>query len=75
MRVRRTLTPDQKGTKQLLRPYDSQQVCARYRDDAERRLRFTTVAADFVQAPWSPMPTRTAGVTLVGVRVGANEVA
>jgi hypothetical protein len=42
MRVRRTLAPDQKGTKKLLHPYDSQLVCARYRDDAERRLRFTT---------------------------------
>jgi hypothetical protein len=28
-----------------------------------------------VQPPWSLMPSRTAGVTLVGVRVGANEVA
>jgi len=51
MRVRRTLAPDQKGTKKLLRPYDSQLVCARYRDDAERRLRFTTVAADHRTRP------------------------
>ena len=51
MRVRRTLTPDQKGTKKLLRQYDSQLVCAHYRDDAERRLRFITVAADHRTSP------------------------
>jgi hypothetical protein len=50
-------------------------MCVRYRDDTERRLRFTSVERSIEQAPWSPAPTRTAGATLVGVRVGANEVA
>ena len=75
MRARRTLAPGQKGTKDLLRQYGPQLVCVRYRYDIERRLRFTTVELMIKQAPWSPKPTRTAGLTLVGVRVGANEVA
>jgi hypothetical protein len=75
MRARRTLAPGQKGTKKLLRQYGAQLVCVRYRDDTEHRLRFTTVERIIEQAPWSPEPTRTAGATLVGVRVGANEVA
>jgi hypothetical protein len=74
MRARRTLTPGQKGTKKLLRQYGSQLVCVRYRYDAERRLRFTTVELIIEQAPWSPTPTRIAGATLVGVRVGVTEV-
>jgi hypothetical protein len=73
MRARRTLTPGQKGTKKLLRQYGSQLVCVRYRYDTERCLRFKTVELIVEQAPWSP-PTRIAGATLVGVRVGAKEV-
>jgi hypothetical protein len=75
MRVRRTLAPVQKGPKKVLRQYGAQLVCVRYRDDTERRLRFTTAERMIEQAPWSPASTRTAGATLVGVRVGANEVA
>jgi hypothetical protein len=74
MRVRRTLTPGQKGTKKLLRQYGSQLVCVRYRYDVERRLRFKTVELIIEQVPWSPTSTRIAGTTLVGVRVGAKEV-
>jgi hypothetical protein len=69
------LTPGQKGTKKLLRQYGSQLVCVRYRYDAERRLRFKTVELIIEQAPWSPTPMRIADTTLVGVRVGAKEVA
>jgi hypothetical protein len=72
MRARRTLTPGQKGTKKLLRQYGSQLVCVRYRYGAERRLRFKTVELIIEQAPWSPTPTRIAGATLVGVRVGVK---
>jgi hypothetical protein len=75
MRARRTLAPGQKGTKKLLRQYDAQLVCVRYRYDAERRLRFTTVELIIEQSPWSPAPARVADGTLVGVRVGVSEVA
>jgi hypothetical protein len=73
MRARRTLAPGQKGPKKLLRQYGAQLVCVRYPDDTDRRLRFTTVERSIEQAPWSPAPTRTAGTTLVGVRVGVSE--
>ena len=75
MRARRTLAPGQKGTKKLLREYGAQLVCVRYRYDAERRLRFTTVELIVEQSPWSPLPARIPDGTLVGVRVGVNEVA
>ena len=75
MRARRTLAPGQKGTKKLLREYGAQLVCVRYRYDAERRLRFTTVELIVGQSPWSPLPARIADGTAVGVRVGVNEVA
>jgi hypothetical protein len=51
MRARRTLAPGQKGTKKLLREYGAQLVCVRYRYDAERRLRFTTVELIVEQSP------------------------
>jgi hypothetical protein len=75
MRARRTLAPGQKGTKKLLREYGAQLVCVRYRYDAERRLRFTTVELIVEQSPWSPLPARIANGTVVGVQVGVNEVA
>jgi hypothetical protein len=75
MRARRTLAPGQKGTKKLLREYGAQLVCVRYRYDAERRLRFTTVELIVEQSPWSPLPARITDGTVVGVRVGVNEVA
>ncbi len=74
MRARCTLAPGQKGTKKLLRQYGAQLVCVRYRDDAERRLRFTTVELIIEQVPWTPRSLWFAGVTLVGVRVAAKEV-
>jgi hypothetical protein len=68
MRVRRTLAPDQEGTKKLLRQYDSQRMCACYRDDAERRLRFPAVAADMAQAiPRSASPPGLLVWTLLGI--------
>jgi hypothetical protein len=75
MRARRTLAPGQKGTKKLLREYGAQLVCVRYRYDAERRMRFTTVELIVEPSPWSPLPARIPDGTVVGVRVGVNEVA
>ena len=75
MHARRTMAPGQKGTKKLLQQYGSQLVCVRYRYDAQRRLRFTTVEIIVAQGPWSPPPARVGDATLVGVRVGAKEVA
>lgn len=60
MRGRRTLAPGQKGTKKLLRQYGAQLVCVRDRDDAERRLRCTTVELSIEQSPGSPAPARVA---------------
>jgi hypothetical protein len=74
MRVRRTLAPDQKGTKKLLRPYDSQLVCACYRDDAERRLRFTTVAADHRTSPVVAVLAKIVGADAGRPDLGATEV-
>ena len=73
MRALRTLAPGQQGTKKLLRQYGTQLVRVRYRDDADRGLRCATVELIIAQAPWSPMLTRIADATLVGVRVGARE--
>jgi hypothetical protein len=57
MRAKRTLVPGQQGTKNLIRQYGSQPVCIRYRDDTERRLQCTTVAADHCeQAPRDHCP-------------------
>ena len=74
MRARHTSAPGQKGTTKLRRQYGAQLVCVRYRYDAERRLRFTTVELIVEQAPWSPTQKRKAGATLLGVRVGVIEV-
>jgi hypothetical protein len=74
IRVRRTLAPDRKGTKKLLRQYASQLVCARYRDDAERRLRFTTVAADHRTSPVVAVLAKIVGADAGRPDLGATEV-
>jgi len=73
MRALRTLAPGQQGTKKLLRQYGTQLVRVRYRDDADRGLRCTTVELIIAQAPWSPPPPKIADTAQVGVRVGAQE--
>lgn len=72
MRVKTTLTPGQKGTKQLLKAYGDQLVCVRYRYDKARQKRFKTVELIIDEQDWIP------GVTIpvdkpVAIKVGYGE--
>jgi hypothetical protein len=73
MRTRVKLRPGQRGTKRLLKQYGEQLVCVRYRYDAERRKRYTTIELIVASADWEPPPP--APDTIVGVRVVWGEAA
>ncbi len=54
MEARLKLKPGQNGTKKLLARFGERLVCVRYRYDAARSLRFTTVELIVSQGPWTP---------------------
>jgi hypothetical protein len=54
MQVRLTLQPGQRGTKRFSQLYGEQLVCVRYRYDAARQKRFTTVELIVGEQSWQP---------------------
>jgi len=54
MKVKSTLSPGQKGTKQLTAKYGSKLVCVRYRYDSARMKRFKTVELIVDEQDWHP---------------------
>ena len=54
MEIKTTLTPGQKGTKQLLKEYGDQLVCVRYRYDKLRQKRLKTVELIIDEKDWTP---------------------
>jgi len=72
MKIKTTLLPGQKGTRQLVKHYGDQLVCVRYRYDAARQKRLKTVELIIDEQDWVP------GVTFptterVLIRVGYGE--
>ena len=51
MQIRRTLLPGQKGAKKFRDQYGAKLLCVRYRYDAERQRRFTTVELIVEESP------------------------
>lgn len=62
MRVGRKLKPGQPGTKKLTGRYGKRLICVRYRYDARRKRRYTTVELIVASAEW--VPKRDAEVAL-----------
>ena len=54
MEARATLRPGKKGTKKLVARFGDRLICVRYRYDARRRKRFTTVELIVEEADWTP---------------------
>ena len=54
MEARATLRPGKKGTKKLVARFGDRLICVRYRYDARRRKRFTTVELIVAEADWAP---------------------
>lgn len=54
MKVKSTLTPGQKGTKQLTKEYGEQLICVRYRYDSSRLKRYKTVELIVDEQDWAP---------------------
>lgn len=81
MEARVTLRPGQRGTKKLVQRFGERLICVRYRYDASRQKRFTTVELVVEEVPWHPVTrSREAGLTgnspeQVAVRVGYSEQA
>jgi hypothetical protein len=81
MEARGTLRPGQRGTKKLVSRFGDRPICVRYRYDASRRKRFTTVELIVEEAPWHPVASSGTsrpvgdGSVQVAVRVGYGEQA
>jgi hypothetical protein len=65
MEAKATMRPGQKGTKKLTARFGERLLFVRYRYDAKRRKRFTTVELIVDEADWTPPPT-----PIVRLRVG-----
>ena len=74
MQVGRTLTSGQKGTQKFLDQYGDQLVCVCYRYDEERQLRRKTVELIVESTPWIPRTELIPPDSIVGLKVGLNEV-
>lgn len=73
MMIRRTLLPGQSGTKKLQRQYGERLVCVRYRYDAERNVRVTTVELVVEEVPWERQPLKTPKHKIVQVKIAYGE--
>jgi hypothetical protein len=74
MRARKKLKPGQDGTKSLLDKYGEQLICVRYRYDEERGLRHKTIELIVESIPWKPQAHEIPGDTIIGLKVGLQEV-
>ncbi|HMV47021.1 MAG TPA: hypothetical protein PLD20_26125 [Blastocatellia bacterium] len=74
MKARKKLKPGQDGTKSLLDKYGEQLFCVRYRYDEERGLRHKTIELIVESTPWRPRHPEIPGETIIGVKVGLQEV-
>jgi hypothetical protein len=55
MRVLKTLKPGAPGTRKWVRKFGKRLICVRYRGDARRRVRLTTVEVVVEEGFWDPM--------------------
>lgn len=54
MKVKSTLTPGQKETKQPTEKYGDQLICVRYRYDSSKQKRYKTVELIVYEQEWTP---------------------
>ncbi|MFQ5881433.1 MAG: hypothetical protein ACE5I9_03010 [Candidatus Methylomirabilales bacterium] len=74
MRILLNLKPGQKGTKKLLAEYGDRLVCVRYRYDGRTKKRLKTMELIVAERDWEPKRRRLTDETIVGVRIGLQEV-
>ncbi len=81
MRIRTCLKPGQKGTKKWSILYGDRLVSVRYRYDAEKKRRYTTVEVIVEEGAWQPSAPKTdsSGTTRnmtdrLGIRVAVYEL-
>ena len=70
LRVVKTMWPAQAGAVKLTRRYGDALVCVRYRQDPQRKMRYTTVELVVEEAPIQRRPTER---TIVGVQIKFSE--
>ena len=75
LRVRLHPKPGQKGTKQLRTQYGDRLVYVRYRYDAQRKKRLTTVEIIFAERAWEPPRPRPADDQIVALQIAFADVA
>ncbi|PLX88586.1 MAG: hypothetical protein C0619_12410 [Desulfuromonas sp.] len=54
MKVKSTLSPGQKGTKQLTEQYGDRLICVRYRYDSSTQMRYKTIELIIDEQKWTP---------------------
>jgi hypothetical protein len=69
MKTRLILKPGQPGTKRLVEKYGDDQLCVRFKYDAESRQRLKTVELIVEKTEWTPPPPRYTVDTLVPLRI------
>lgn len=73
MAVKRKLLPGEPGTKRLLKKYGESLLCVRYRYDAERHVRMTTVELVEDESPWQRRASRIPANKIVNIAVTYTE--
>jgi hypothetical protein len=74
-RARLIRQPGQPGTKRLVEQYGPKLVCVRYRYDDKAGKRYKTVELIVEESNYSPSQPKISPETIVGVRVGLQEIA
>jgi hypothetical protein len=57
-KIKRTLLPQQNGTKKFIAQYGDRLVCVRYRYNTKQQRKITTLEVVVDERPWSPDPQR-----------------
>jgi len=73
MQTSTTLRPGQRGAKKFMSQYGDRLVCVRYRQDAQRKMRFKTVELIVEEWPWTPLPPRRKKERLIFLKVAFPE--
>ena len=74
MIIKRKLLPGAPGTKKLVEKYGDRLLCVRYRYDAAKGRRLTTVKLIEEEQAWQPNGTRIPANKIVKVKVAYGEI-
>jgi hypothetical protein len=74
MKTRLILKPGQPGTKRLVKKYGDSLLCVRFKYDAKKQQRLTTVELIVERTGWTPPTPRYTADSLVYLRIEATDM-